>query len=70
MRGIKRVIIVVAATVLPAVVVWNWIGWANPLHHDLSDIATGLMQLFFSVFAALAGLVIALVVTRLRGGPQ
>ena len=70
MRGITRVLIVVAATVLPAVVVWNGIGWANPLHHDLSDIATGLMQLFFSAFAALAGLVITLVAPRRREGPH
>jgi hypothetical protein len=56
--------VVVAATVVPAVVVWLVVGTLNPPHRDLSDIATGLMQLGLSVLAAAAGFVVSLVVTR------
>jgi hypothetical protein len=36
----------------------------NPPHHDLSDIATGLMQLGLTVLAAAAGFAVSLVLTR------
>ncbi len=65
--GWVRAGVVAAATVLPAVAVWLLVGWANPPQHDLSDVATGLMQLFFAGLAAVTGLTVALVVTRRRG---
>lgn len=52
------------ATVVPGVVAWVVVGALNPPHHDLSDIATGLMQLGASVLAAATGFVVSLVVTR------
>jgi len=66
--GATRAVVVVAATVVPAVVVWMWVGSANPPQHDLSDAGTGLMQLLFSALAAGAGLTVAMVTTRRRGG--
>jgi hypothetical protein len=65
-RG-TRAVIVTVATLAPAIAVWLAIGWANPPHHDLSDAATGLMQLLFAGLAALAGLAISAAATRRRG---
>lgn len=66
-RGVARVAIVALATFAPAVAIWTAIGWANPPHHDLSDAATGLMQLFFAAIAGLMGLAASVLATRGRG---
>jgi hypothetical protein len=55
------------ATIVPAIAVWEAIGWASPPHHDLSDAATGLMRLFFAVLAAVVGMVTSVAATRRRG---
>jgi hypothetical protein len=59
--------VIAVATLAPGIAVWNGIGWANPPHHDLSDVGTGLMQFLFGSLAALAGLTISVVATRRRG---
>lgn len=68
MRRPARVAVVLSATVVPAVVAWVLVGAANPPHHDLSDIGTGLLQLALAVLAAVTGLALAVALTR-RGRP-
>ena len=67
MRRAARAAVVALATIAPAVAVWEAIGWSNPPHHDLSDAATGLMQVLFAGLAALIGLATSVALTRRRG---
>ncbi|MGH8862831.1 MAG: hypothetical protein ACRDVG_16620 [Jatrophihabitantaceae bacterium] len=63
---VARAGVVVTATILPAVIVWLVIGAANPPHHDLSDIGTGLIQLGLGMLAAAIGFAGSLVATKPR----
>jgi hypothetical protein len=64
MRWWHRLGWVVVGFVVPLIVVYNVYVSAQPVHHDLSDIATGLFGLLIGVVAGLIGASVALVATR------
>ena len=66
MRWWHRLAWVVVGFVVPLIVVYNVYVSAQPVHHDLSDIGTGLLGLLFGVVAGLIGALVALVATRNR----
>lgn len=65
----NRVLAVAAATLGPAIGVAALMRGADPPQHDLSDIATGLIQLVVTAVAGALGLVTALAATRRRNRP-
>jgi hypothetical protein len=66
MRWWYRVCWVVVGFVVPLIVAYNVYVSAQPVHHDLSDIATGLFGLLIGVASGLIGASVALFVTRKR----
>ena len=57
---------VVIGFVVPSIVIYKIYVATQPVHHDLSDIGTGLFGLVFGVIAGLVGAAVALVATRRR----
>ena len=66
MRWWYRLAWVVVGFVVPLIAVYNIYVWTQPVHHDLSDIGTGLLGVLFGVIAGLIGASVALVATRNR----
>ena len=59
-----RLIWVIVGFVVPLVAVYNIYVATQPVHHDLSDIGTGLFGVAFGVVAGLVGAAVAAVATR------
>ncbi len=66
MRRWVRLVWVLVAFLVPLIVVYNVYVSTQPVHHDLSDIGTGLLGALFGVVAGLIGASVALVATRNR----
>lgn len=67
MRWWVRLAWVTAGFVVPLVAVYKIYLATQPVHHDLSDIGTGLFGVLFGVLAGLTGASVALMATRKRG---
>lgn len=66
MRWWQRLAWVVVGFLVPLVITYNLYVSAQPVNHDLSDIATGLLGALFGVVAGLVGASVAFVATRNR----
>ena len=66
MRWWVRLAWVTAGFLVPLIGVYNLYVSTQPVHHDLSDIGTGLFGVLFGLLAGLIGASVALVATRRR----
>ena len=66
MRWWQRLALVVAGFVVPLIAGYNIYVSTQPVHHDLSDIGTGLFGLAIGAVAGLIGASVALFATRDR----
>ncbi len=66
MRWTTRLVLATLAFVLALVAVYNLYVSTQPVHHDLSDVSTGLVGLCLGGFAGVIGAAVALVLTRNR----
>jgi hypothetical protein len=70
MRWWARLAWAVVGFIVPLVAVYNLYVRTQPVHHDLSDIATGLFGACLGLVAGVIGAVVALVYTGRRGRRQ
>jgi hypothetical protein len=66
MRWWVRSACVIVGFLVPLIGVYNVYVSTQPVHHDLSDIGTGLFGVLFGVLAGLIGASVAWVATRRR----
>jgi len=66
MRWWLRLAWVVIGFVVPLIAVYQLYVSTQPVHHDLSDIGTGLLGVVLGIIAGTLGALVALVATRRR----
>lgn len=66
MRWWVRLAWVTVGFLVPLIGVYNLYVSTQPVHHDLSDIGTGLIGVLFGLLAGLIGASVTLVATRRR----